>query len=126
MPVPDRIKQECKKSERRILLPYAVATFGFWQAAKYYGFDRNLGALGLISIMYLAAIHIAGEKNRPIVSIASILSLSGTALSFYWLNDTLSYLVFVVGFAIVILLASNLRRRQIVRDFSPTLRNWPN
>lgn len=125
MPVPERVKQECKRAERNTMVPYALITFGFWQAAKYYKLNATLGVLGTLSFLYLASIHLAGEKNRPTVAIASMVALAVTALSSYLFSDMAFFLVAVIGFGLVVFLASNLRRRQIVRDFSPRFRTWP-
>lgn len=125
MPVPERIKQECKRAERNTMVPYALITFGFWQAAEYYKLNATLGVLGTLFVLYLASMHLAGERHRPTVAIASIVALAISALSGYLFSDMVFLLVAVVGFGFVIFLSSNLRRRQIVRDFSPRYRNWP-
>ena len=125
MPVPDRVRQACQNTERNIILPYAAATFGFWQISKYFGNDSNLGAIGVLVILHLAPIHMAGRKNvRAIASVAGV-SLSIAVLSLYLLDDALAFGLIALGVATVILLGSNLRRRQVVRDFSPKFRNWP-
>jgi hypothetical protein len=125
MPVSDKIKQECKRSERNTMLPYAAVTFAFWQGAKFYEFDRILTVLGILLILHVASMHMTGIKNRPTVAIASIISLSVSALSAYLFSDKVFFLVGVFATGFVIFLASNLRRRQVVRDFSAGLRNWP-
>ena len=125
MPVSDKIKQECKRAERNTMLPYAGVTFAFWQGAKFYEFDRILTVLGILLILHVASIHMAGVKNRPTVAIASIVSLTISALSAYLFSNKVFGVVAILSMCFVIFLASNLRRRQVVRDFSPGLRNWP-
>jgi hypothetical protein len=125
MPVSDTIKQECKRAERNTMLPYAAVTFAFWQGAKFYELDRILTVLGILLILHVASMHMAGEKNRPTVAIAAIISLTVSALSAYLLSDKALFVIAVLATSFVIFLASNLRRRQVVRDFSPGLRNWP-
>ena len=107
------------------MVPYALITFGFWQTAKYYDLNATLSVLGVLSILYLASIHLAGEKNRPTIAIASMIVLAISALTAHIFSDMVFFLVAVISFWVVIVLASNLRRRQIVRDFSPRFRNWP-
>lgn len=124
MPVPDRIKQKCQNAERNIILPYAAMTFGFWQLSTYLGLDKNARVFGLLLILHLAPVHMAGQNWRAVATAAAV-SLCVAMLSLYLLDDVLTFGFIAFGITTVVLLASNLRRRQVVRDFSPRFRHWP-
>jgi len=126
MPVPERVKAECRKTERAIMLPYAAVIFTFWQGSKYFELDRFLFLIGLMLLLHLASMHIAGQRHRPSIAIAALVSLFATAISAYLFSDLVSIFVGFVSLIAVHFLAYNLRRRQVVRESSPDLRSWPN